>query len=258
MLVFAVLSDLPAVTLVAIFLIAILAGIVKGAIGFAMPLVMISGIGSLIDPKLALAGIILPILMSNGLQTFRKGVGEAARAAREFWRYLAMVCVAIFLAAQAVPFIPGQTFYLVLGIPVLALAAVQLAGLRLTIPVPWRPLAEWVAGILSGILGGLSGTWGPTTVLYLLAIDTPKSRQIVIQGVIYGLGSVTLLFAHIQSGILNAQTAPFSVALLPSALLGMWIGFQIQDRLDQELFRKITLIVLMIGALNLVRRGLIG
>ena len=104
----------------------------------------------------------------------------------------------------------------------------------------------------------MAGTWGPTTVLFLLAINTPKTRQIVIQGVVYGLGSVSLLFAHLQSGILNAATAPLSIALLVPAVIGMWLGFQIHDRLDQQRFRQITLIVLVIAGVNLIRRGLFG
>ena len=68
-----------------------------------------------------------------------------------------------------------------------------------------RPV-EYAAGILSGMLGGLTGTWGPPTVLYLLALGTPRDRQMSVQGVIYGLGSVMLFLGHVQSGVLNAQT----------------------------------------------------
>jgi hypothetical protein len=42
------------------------------------------------------------------------------------------------------------------------------------------------------------------------------------------------------------------------AVIGMLIGFQFQDRLDQAKFRKITLAVLVIAGLNLIRRGLIA
>ena len=111
-------------------------------------------------------------------------------------------------------------------------------------------------GLISGVLGGLAGTWGSTTVLYLLAIGTPKDRQMIVQGVIYGVGSVVLAAAHLRSGILNAQTAPFSAALLPSALAGMWVGFWLQDRMNQELFRRATLVVLVVAGLNLIRKGL--
>ena len=79
----------------------------------------------------------------------------------------------------------------------------------------------------------------------------------VVQGVVYGLGSVTLLFAHLKSGILNAQTLPLSFAMLPAALVGMWLGFKVQDRLDQARFRRFTLIVLTVAGLNLLRKGLL-
>ena len=247
----------PAILVLA-FGITFFAGVVKGAIGFAMPLIMVSGLSTVLDPKIAIAAIIIPIVFSNVLQTFRAGIEPARAALREYWRYLLMVCVAIFAAAQLVPAIPTNVFYLVLGIPVVALSLMQLLGLRLKIAPANRARAEWLIGGVSGVLGGLAGTWGPTTVLYLMAVDTPKARQIVVQGVVYGLGSVSLFFAHLNSGILNASTAPLSLLLLVPAVLGMWFGFQIHDRLDQQRFRQITLIVLIVAGLNLIARGIGG
>jgi uncharacterized membrane protein YfcA len=248
----------PDLTLLALALalgITLAAGIVKGAVGFAMPLIMISGISSIMDPKLALAGIIVPIVVSNMWQTLRAGLGPAWEAVVEFRRYLIIVSLAIFAAAQGVALIPDQVFYAVLGVPVVVLCLIQLIGVRLSIPPHRRNIAEWIIGLISGLLGGFAGTWGPTTVLFLLAIDTPKKKQMVVQGVIYGLGSVVLLLAHLRSGILNAGTAPLSILLVLPAFIGMWIGFQIQDRLNATAFRKVTLIVLTIAGLNLVRKA---
>jgi hypothetical protein len=95
-----------------------------------------------------------------------------------------------------------------------------------------RRLAEWSVGLVAGALGGLTGTWGPPTVLYLIALETPKAKQILVQGVVYGLGSVSLLVGHIQSGVLNMTTLPFSAALLIPAFLGMQLGFRMSDRLN--------------------------
>ncbi|RVU86680.1 sulfite exporter TauE/SafE family protein [Leucothrix sargassi] len=251
-------SSFSTTVLISTVFIVLLSGIIKGAIGFAMPLVIVSGVGSLMDPKYAIAAILLPIVMSNAMQTFRQGVTPALQVVRDYWRYILMVCVAIFGAAQLVPNIKPSVFYWVLGIPVVVLSLIQLLGWTLTITPRHRGWAEWLIGGISGVLGGLAGTWGPTTVLYLLAVETPKAKQMVVQGVVYGLGAVTLLLAHIQSGVLNAQTLPFSAMLLPPAFFGMWLGFKIQDRLNQALFRKITLIVLVIAGLNLLRKGIIG
>ena len=234
----------------------LLAGVVKGAVGFAMPLVMVSGLSLVMEPYLAVAALILPIVMSNGLQVLKAGLGNAMDAIREFWIYISLVCVMILITAQFLTSIPAQTMYLVLGIPVVLLCGIQLAGLKIVIAEKWRRTASVVAGLLAGTMGGMAGTWGPPTVLYLVAVDTPKVRQIVVQGVIYGLGSVMLLLGHLRSGVLNGQTIWLSGVLLLPAFVGMWMGFRIQDRIDQATFRKATLAVLLIAGLNLVRRGL--
>ena len=79
-----------------------------------------------------------------------------------------------------------------------------------------------------------------------------------VQGVIYGLGAVALFFAHIGSGVMRVETLPFSVAMVPPAVLGMWLGGKVQDRIDHAMFRKATLVVLTVAALNLVRRAVMG
>ncbi len=240
------------------FAVTLLGGFVKGAVGFAMPLIMISGMGILIPPELVVAGIVIPIVISNGLQVARAGVDHAQEALKEHWRYILVVCVMILVAAQFVRSIPSDVMFVVLGVPVVGLCAIQLIGWRPQITARWRRPFEWTAGGLAGVLGGLAGTWGPPTVLYLLALNTPRNKQMSVQGVIYGLGSVMLLVGHLKSGILNAQTWGFSAALVVPALLGMWLGFRLGDRFDQDRFRKVTLWVLIIAGANLIRRGLMG
>ena len=233
-------------------------GFVKGAVGFAMPLIMISGMGVLIAPETIVAAIILPIVVSNGWQVARSGLGHAREAMIEHWRYILIVCVMILISAQFLRRIPADAMFVVLGVPVVLLCLVQLVGWRPRIAPRWRRPFEWGAGAVAGALGGLAGTWGPPTVLYLLALDTPRDRQMAVQGVIYGLGSVMLFLGHVQSGVLNAQTWPLSAALILPGMAGMWLGFRLGDRFDQERFRKVTLLVLVFAGVNLVRRGLMG
>ena len=252
------LALMPLWAFVAAVGVTLVAGFVKGAIGFAMPLIMISGLTLFLDPLVAIAGIILPIVMSNLFQAMRQGGAEALAVFREYWRYILIVCIAIVVVAQFVTRVPTQTFYLILGVPVVTLAVIQLLGVRFHIPAARRRMAEWLVGLISGTIGGLTGTWGPPTVLYLIALETPKAKQMLVQGVVYGLGSISLLIGHLQSGVLNVTTAPFSAALLIPAFIGLQIGFRLSDRLDPEVFRKTTLIVLIVAGANLVRRGIMG
>jgi len=58
----------------------LVAGMIKGLVGFAMPTVLISGVSMFLPPEIALAGLILPTLVTNGLQALRQGFGEALRS----------------------------------------------------------------------------------------------------------------------------------------------------------------------------------
>jgi uncharacterized membrane protein YfcA len=239
------------------FVVAGLAGTVKGMVGFAMPMIILSGLGIFLPPELALAGLIIPTLVSNGIQALRQGPKAAVESVRRFGVFLGIGLVFLLGSAQLVRVLPVSTMLLIIGIPVAGFAAVQLVGLQWTLKGPSRRV-EAVLGAFTGFVGGLSGIWGPPTVLYLTALNTPKAEHLRVQGVIYGLGAVALLVAHIGSGVMRPETAPFSFALVVPALLGMWLGGKVQDRIDQVTFRRATNLVLLIAGLNLVRRGIMG
>lgn len=239
-------------------LVTLLSSIVKGAVGFAMPMLMISGLASFLDPRVALAALILPTLAANLQQSFRQGIKPAIEATLPRWRYLLVLLVVLVIVAQLIFTFPAAFLIFGLGAAIVLLAALQLAGWRPEIPPQARNRTDVIAGALSGVMGGLSGVWGPVTVLYLAALNTTKSDTIKIQGVMYSAGAVVLTLAHLNSGILNAATLPLSAFLVLPTFLGVWMGFQIQDRLDQVRFRRWTLIVLVFVGINLMRRGLVG
>jgi uncharacterized membrane protein YfcA len=252
------LPDLPAHLWAAVLLIGLVAGVVKGAVGFAMPMVLISGLGSILPPEVALAALILPTLVTNVWQSLRNGVAAALASTRAHWRYIAAVAVMILFSAQLVRLLPSSVLFLLIGAPVTLFAILQLAGVTIGFPRERRRIAEVAIGALAGFIGGISGVWGPPTVIYLTALGTPKVDQMRTQGIVYGLGSVVLAIAHLKSGILNGETAPLSLVVLVPAMVGTAIGFAIADRLDQRRFRQATLVVLAVTGLNLVRRGLTG
>jgi len=246
----------PASLIVALAVAAV-AGVVKGMVGFAMPMILISGLGTFLPPEIALAGLILPTVATNLWQALGQGLSAAWASVKRFRVFLLVGLVFLLAGAQMVRLLAPSTFLLMLGVPVVLFALIQLVGVKVRLKAPSTRVEAGV-GAFAGFIGGMSGVWGPPTVMYLTALDTPKTEQIRVQGVIYGLGAVALLGAHVSSGILNAATLPFSLLLIVPSILGMWIGGRLHDRIDQATFRKATLAVLLIAGLNLVRRGLMG
>lgn len=239
------------------FAVALFAGTIKGMVGFAMPMIMVSGLSSIMAPDLALAGLILPTLITNGFQALRQGPAAAWASMKRFRAFMIVGGLFLMMSAQMVRLLPAEAMLLIIGAPITLFALTQLMGKHLVLHKPSHRM-EIGIGAFAGFIGGFSGIWGPPTVAYLTALGTEKKEQMRVQGVIYGLGAAVLFFAHIGSGVMRSETLPFSLLMIPPALLGMWIGGRLQDRIDQQTFRRATLFVLLIAGLNLLRRALMG
>lgn len=250
------LAGLPVFTLLAAMAVTLFAGFVKGAVGFAMPMIMISAFSSFLPPEQALAGLILPTVASNLGQAFRQGFAPAWGSARHYRRFLIATLVMIVVSAQFVRVIPQGVFLMMLGLPITVFAGLQLSGRKLALRLEHRDRAEWIMGAIGGLYGGVSGVWGPPLLVYLLSIGADKVETVRVQGVVFLLGAVVLLGAHLQTGLMAGQNAVFSAILVVPALLGQAIGQRIHDRLDQSRFRRWTLWLLVLTGLNLVWRAL--
>lgn len=238
--------------------VALFAGFVKGAVGFAMPLIMISAFSAFLPPDVALAGLVLPTLVTNLSQAFRQGPGAALETAITYRRFLIGTVVFIALSAQFFDQIPHTAYLLLLGVPVTAFAALQLLGVPLMLRLEHRTRAEWALGVVGGLYGGVSGIWGPPLLIYLLSTAVEKRDMVRAQGVVFLIGAIALLAAHLTTGLLSGSRLSFSAALVIPAQVGMVVGFRLQDRLPQTWFRRLTQMLLVVSGLNLVRQALMG
>ena len=130
--------------------IGLLAGVVKGMVGFAMPMILISGLGTFLPPELALAGLILPTVATNGMQALRQGVGAAWASLARFRVFLLVGLACLLVSAQLVRSLDPATFLLALGLPVTGFAVLQLFGFHLRLSRP-TALAESVFGAIAGV-----------------------------------------------------------------------------------------------------------
>ena len=241
---------------IAALVVALFAGFVKGAVGFAMPMILVSAFAVFMPQHLVLAGLILPTLVTNLSQAFRQGVGPAKETARTYRRFLIATVVCIAISAPFADAIPRAVYLLMLGLPISIFAALQLMGRSLAIHLDHRNGAEWALGVVGGLYGGVSGIWGPPLLVFLLSTGADKLQMIRAQGVVFLIGAMALLLSHLGTGLANAQTLGFSAALSVPAMAGLYAGYWVQDRLDQQRFRRWTQGLLVVTGLNMVRLAL--
>ena len=231
------------------------AGVIKGIIGFGMPMIILGASAAISLPSLGLAVLILPTLVTNIYQVSLFGRTELIASLKEFKFFLLSCLFGLFVGAKI--FVVTNLNSLVggIGFVVLILSFVQLIKIKGSERKNSMRLSS-IFGAITGLLGGGTGIWGPTTVLYLTFIATPKQHQILVQGLTFAFSSVFLLIAHVYTGIFNYNTGPLSALMILPAMIGMLFGVGVHNYLNQEKFRLITLISLCFGGVYLMFRSL--
>ncbi len=230
-------------------------GFAKGVVGFALPLIALSAMGSFLPYQVAVALLIVPTVVSNLFQSLRNGVGAAFGSLKAYWRLNLALTLMIAASAQLVVVLPDRFLFALLGVAIAGFGLSQLAGWRARFPKGRDRQVQVSVGLLGGFFGGISGIWGPPVVMYLLASNVPRVEMVRAQSLSFLFGALVMVLAHLNSGVLNGVTLPVSAWLVVPTVLAMFAGYLVQDRLDQGLFRHLTLIVLVLAGLNLLRRA---
>jgi uncharacterized membrane protein YfcA len=173
------------------------------------------------------------------------------------WRGVLLICCGIVVG------VPLGTWVLRWGEPSLLLfllglllAAAGTAFLGLGERRSVRPPA-WVGppvGLISGVLGGMFGTGGPPLILYYQLSGADKSRFRQSLMVIFLFVTLVRLPAYALSGLLTPGRLWSGLAVLPTALLGVWLGNRLHVSVSEARFRRLVSVALvLLGGLLLVR-----
>jgi len=229
-------------------------GIVKGVTGIGLPIVSIAILVNFMEPKIVLATIVIPIVITNLWQAVR--MGRLFEPLARFWPMAAAFLICLVVTAHFVAGMDTQVLFGVLGISVSIFA---MSNLFRPHGKPLKTETEkWagpLSGALGGILGGVSTIWGPPMMMYFILLRLPKDTFVRVVGMIWTLGAIPLALSYWANGLLNDETAPLSVYACVPGMAGILIGEVIRKKIDQDTFRKVMLVALFIIGLNLIRRA---
>ncbi len=232
----------------------VFSGFVKGIVGFALPMILMSSLSILVPVHTALAALILPTIITNYQQAREQGLLDAITSLKNHKIFLSIMVVIILGSATLAPNLPQQSLTGILGLLIFSFSLFQISGIKFEISHS-NVSSKAAFGILTGFAGGLTGAFGPPTVAYLSALKTEKNEQMKVQAAIYGVGGILIFVGHTMSGIFNLHTAPLSAFLILPCICGFWIGAKVRNKFNQDFFRISTLIVLLFVGINLIGRA---
>ena len=241
-------------TIIIIIILAVLAGgLVKGTLGFGMPMVALPIIAFIIPPTTAMILLCAPIFLTNFLQIkFRQGVSS--------YRFLPMflsLIIGLIIGARLILEIDVNTITQIIAVSIIFAALVNCFGIKIkNINKNHENTITSLIGFGSGILGGLSTFYGPPMLAYLVAVDLPKEKFVRTVSTMYFIGSFPLYGSLIYYGFSTKEDLIFSLILIIPAFIAQQVGTKIRDKFNQKQFRICILITLIILGFSLLVKTL--
>ena len=232
----------------------VVGGVVKGVVALGLPIVTMAFTLNFMEPLTVLGMLVAPILVTNLWQSSR--TGNLLEPLRRFWPMITAAIIFLFIGAEIVVAMNTAVLFAMLGCFVVLFSATNLMKPRVH---PLRPETEkWagpLAGAFGGFLGGISTIWGPPMMMYFVMLKLEKDYFVRTVGLAWFSLAVPLTFAYWRNGVFSGDIIPLSLYACIPGMIGIRIGEAIRDKIDQETFRKVMLVVLLIIGLNLIRRA---
>lgn len=230
-----------------------LGGFVKGVVGLGLPMIAVPLISTVLDPRTAIAAMILPIMGANFIQA-RQGGDMREIAYRFRWLLIPMVAGSI-VGAAIITSVKLDHAALILGALVAIFALTTLLGWQPRLPTGVDRRLRPAVGLVSGVIGGMSSFFAPTVAPYLFTLGLDKNTFIRAMGVTFLIGEAPLFIGLAATGF--APPAIWALSAAGWATVGafMTLGAKVRQRIPQKHFMTLVGAMLLIVGLNMIRRA---
>jgi uncharacterized membrane protein YfcA len=231
----------------------LLGGFSKGALGVGLPLIAVP-IMALSMPVVSTVAIMTaPIFFTNVYQALRGGLFP--EVLRRFGLVGVGMVVGTALGSQILISLDDKTLYFIMGLLVLALPLVRLLRIDREISVKTQGWLGPLFGFLGGLVGGISGFWGPLILIYLVALRINKDLFAAAIGFLFTTGGVSMSIFLTGHGIMDTEHFGYSLIACIPVFLGIFMGQKLRSRISQSQFDRALSITMTVIGLALIYRA---
>lgn len=227
-----------------------LGGLLKGVVGMGLPLVAIPIVAIAMPVASAIPLMLAPGYIMNLIQV--RQTWHARTSLLPFWPAIAGMAIGVVIGVEIATSAPEDWVRGALGAIVVVFVLMGFAKIEL----PQRFAASRPVGFgmgwLTGISGGMTGGFGATLAMYLLACRLERDRFVWAIGMLMFMGVVVLTASLIHAGTFRVEQLAGTLAVLAPSWAGLTLGGHVRKRVSQTVFRNTAMIALLIMGVSLI------
>jgi len=236
-----------------VFTIFLVAGSVKGVLGFGLPLITMSLLPFFIPVELAivLSALVQPATNIGQLIS----TGGARHAFETTWPILLALVPSVAMGAWFLSELEGNSHLLILGLTLIGFAIYSISGFSVAINKARQVMIGGLTGLVAGFIGVLTSINGMFFIMYLVGIGADRQAFRAAIALLFIVSGLLINSGFWFAGLLNQNNIIIGVLVLAPAFLGMWLGNLVGGRIPNDLFRKLILYALLVIGFVFIWRG---
>lgn len=231
-------------------------GGVKGIVGLGLPTIAMAILANVVSLRTAIGILIIPLLISNLWQIIQ--VGAVGTLAKRFGLLNAAAAAGLWIGTEILFSVDPKWMQIALGCLLIANAGMQVLSGMPVIPQRRELALSVPVGLISGIVGGMTGSQGIVIAVYLASLNLTRDEYVQGIGLSFFLTGLVWVAAIWANGGITMETLPLSAVALVAALAAMAIGTRIRGHLPQARFRQAVFIAMALMGANLIRKAMWG
>ena len=237
-------------------LIFLLAGTVKGIVGFGLPLVSITLLSPLYGLVDAIAVVVLPAMVTNFWQALNGG--RFTSLWKRLWPLYLSGAVSTVIATSALVQIDVQWPTVLLGSVILAYSLVGLTAWQPAEPGRRETWLSPATGVVTGLITGLTGVLVFPLTIYFQALNLDRRALFQAMGIYLLMANVALALVFGWQSAFPEEITQLALIGIVAGFVGMALGQRIQAHLSAQQFKRVFFCSLAVVGAYIFLRALLS
>ena len=230
------------------FIIILLSGLIQGITSFGFSLVAVPLLAIIMPLKIVVPMLVIFSLIMNSIILYN--IRDYINL-KKITLLVISAIIATPIGANILLNVDEKILQLIVGIIVTISAISFHFGYK--IKVRNEKIAYIPVGIMSGILNGSVSLSGPPIILFLTNQRVEKQNFRATLTAYFWILNIVTIITYIIKKMISTEVLIFTGYLLPALLIGVVIGIRFGNKIKEDNFEKITiLLIIAMGILSIV------